>query len=388
MRDFKREMSKVFPLPGYSNFYFWYFAFVGAFFPYFSLYLKWLGFETWQISVSLAIGPLMRVLVPYFWGILADRSKAHWVILITLTLVALFNFGWLGLVDSFYVIVICLILFNMAISGILPIIEERTFFALGERVGSYGLIRLWGSVGFILSVFVCGLCFEKYGLVIFHVSVFSFLLAVFLSLFFVSLGKFEKSVLSTESIGNILHRRDVVVAFIVFFLMQFAHGPLNGFFSLFLEELGYRKSIIGFLWGLGVVAEVFLFLALPQLMRNFSIKYILGFSALVATIRFLVIAFFANQVLGLIFAQLLHAFTFGAFHAAGIAAVNRVFAGSSAVRGQALYTSVGYGAGGGLGILFAGMGWSLFGGQAIFVGAGLFSMLTAILIFYVPRIFD
>ena len=56
-----------------SNFYFLYFAFIGAFAPYFGLYLKSLGFSAFQIGVLLAVNPVARIFGPNIWGWLADH---------------------------------------------------------------------------------------------------------------------------------------------------------------------------------------------------------------------------------------------------------------------------------------------------------------------------
>jgi PPP family 3-phenylpropionic acid transporter len=70
-------------------------------------------------------------------------------------------------------------------------------------------------------------------------------------------------------------------------------------------------------------------------------------------------------------AQLLHAATFGAHHAAALAAVHRIFQGRHQARGQALYSAVGFGAGGALGMFASGWLWTHVGpGWTFTCGAG------------------
>jgi len=78
-------------------------------------------------------------------------------------------------------------------------------------------------------------------------------------------------------------------------------------------------------------------------------------------VRFLVIGWAADWLLLLLGAQLMHAATFGAFHAAAVAAVHRVFPALAQARGQTLFSSLGYGAGGAVGALLAGWAWQLAG---------------------------
>ena len=57
-----------------SAWYFFYFAFIGTFAPYFTLYLQSLGFSAWDIGILLSASPVMRAMAPAFWGWLSDHS--------------------------------------------------------------------------------------------------------------------------------------------------------------------------------------------------------------------------------------------------------------------------------------------------------------------------
>ena len=60
-----------------SAFYFSYFAFIGAFAPYFALYLKSLGYSASEIGLLLAVNPVARIFGPNFWGWLSDHYRAR-----------------------------------------------------------------------------------------------------------------------------------------------------------------------------------------------------------------------------------------------------------------------------------------------------------------------
>jgi PPP family 3-phenylpropionic acid transporter len=60
-----------------SAYYFFYFAFVGAFSPYFGLYLSSIGFTAADIAVVMSLMQVMRILAPSLWGWLADRIGAR-----------------------------------------------------------------------------------------------------------------------------------------------------------------------------------------------------------------------------------------------------------------------------------------------------------------------
>jgi len=143
--------------------------------------------------------------------------------------------------------------------------------------------------------------------------------------------------------------------------MSVAHGTLYAFLTLHLQRLGYSGTLIGFLWTLGVLAEIVVFFFLPQLFRRHSLPVILMASAALAVARFLMIGWASQFLLVLLVAQVLHAATFGSFHGAAVAAVHRLFAPHAHARGQTLFSSLGYGAGGAAGALSAGWAWELAG---------------------------
>jgi len=165
-----------------------------------------------------------------------------------------------------------------------------------------------------------------------------------------------------------------------------AHGALYAFYSIYLEAAGYSKAMIGALWTLGVVAEVVVFLRLPQLMRRFSLRALLLASFLCAAVRFAAIGWAVELLAVLAVAQLLHAATFGVFHAASIAAVHRLFPGRIAGRGQAIYTSLTYGVGGAAGTLIAGWTWGALGAEASFAISALFGAAGAVLVAWKVRV--
>jgi PPP family 3-phenylpropionic acid transporter len=150
-----------------------------------------------------------------------------------------------------------------------------------------------------------------------------------------------------------------------------AHGALYAFLSLHLEARGYSGTMIGMLWTLGVAAEIVVFFYLPQLFRRLSLSAILVASLAAGVLRFLAIGWLAGELWIVLLAQLLHAATFGAFHAASVAAVHRLFPEHAQARGQTLFSSVSYGAGAAAGLLLAGWGWEAGGAPLAFSACAL-----------------
>jgi MFS transporter, PPP family, 3-phenylpropionic acid transporter len=163
-------------------------------------------------------------------------------------------------------------------------------------------------------------------------------------------------------------------------LMVTAHGVLYNFYSIYLASHGYSKAMIGWLWSVGVVCEIIVFMLMPTIMTQLSLKNIMLISLSLAVLRFAIIGVAVNNVWLLLIAQSLHAATFGSFHAASIEIITQYFKGRHQARGQAIYNSVAYGVGGTIGGLAGGFALQSLGGEKTFLLAAIFPLLGFIVI--------
>ena len=82
----------------------------------------------------------------------------------------------------------------------------------------------------------------------------------------------------------------------------------------------------------------------------------------------------------LIVVQGLHAVSFGAFHAVAIALVHQQFPPRQQARGQALYSSLSFGAGGAIGSAASGWSWTTQGEAVTFAAAGAVALIGALVV--------
>jgi PPP family 3-phenylpropionic acid transporter len=148
--------------------------------------------------------------------------------------------------------------------------------------------------------------------------------------------------------------------------MLFAHGAYYTFFSIHLVDAGYSKGWVGWLWAIGVMCEIGIFFIMPWLMQRFKIMHFLVFSFLCAILRFLLIGYCVEWLSVMVFAQILHAATYGVHHMAAMMVVHRFFQGRHQAKGQAIYISVAYGMGGALGAICSGYTWDWLGADLTF----------------------
>ena len=349
-----------------SGFYFFYFAVIGAFAPYWSLYLQSLGFSALQIGVLMSLLLFTRIFSPAAWGWLADHMGKRVRVVQIAAASGLLSFCGFFLGESFAWVFFVMLAMSFFWSASLPIMEAITLSHLGERTDKYGRIRSWGSVGFVLAVVGIGYFLQSVEII--------WLLWIILGLKFgiliFSYQIPEKEIISytagLHTVRQICLRPEVMAFLIASLLMLFAHGAYYTFFSIYLVEHGYDKGFIGWLWATGVICEIGIFFIMPWLMRHFSLKHILIFSFACAILRFLLIGQGVAWPLIIVFAQVLHAATYGAHHIAAMMVIHQFFHGRHQAKGQAIYTSIAYGLGGALGAISSGYTWDLLGAEATF----------------------
>ncbi|MFV2005695.1 MAG: MFS transporter [Gammaproteobacteria bacterium] len=368
-------MGKSVPYWKLSGFYFFYFASLGVLIPYWSLYLKSLGYNSLIIGSLIAILPATKLIAPYIWGWLADHTRRSMFIIRVASILALLSFSLVFVSDQLWWLTVAMLLFSFFWNAILPQFEAMTLNHLGSDSHRYSMIRLWGSLGFIVIVVLIGdlLQSSDAGLIP---------LVVLITFVFISLTSFivpEKLNVPHVDHSPIWHviKQPKVLAFLaVCFLMLFSHGPYYTFYTIYLEDNGYSTYMIGVLWAVGVLAEVIIFLLMHRLLPMFGARKLLIVTLLLTTLRWLLIGFFVDDLSILFLAQLLHAFSFGVFHAVGISLVHEYFTGSHQGRGQALYASTSYGAGVAAGSLISGMVWDWWGAELLFMLASLCTLLA------------
>ena len=364
-----------------SGFYLCYFATLGVLLPYWGLYLLALGFDPARIGELIAIPQATKLVAPTLWGWLADRTGRpmrviRWACLATaLTFTGVYAVG-----GSYWGLLLTTLLFSFFWNAALPQFEAVTLNHLGEETYRYSRVRLWGSVGFIVAAVGVGFLVQGWGVGMVPALLLALFIALWINSLLVAEAPLTRMIQPSPPLGQVLRQPAVIALFTACFLNQAAHGPYYAFLSLYLETFGYSREAIGLLWGFGVAVEVGMFVLFPRLLLRFGPRRLMLAALALATVRWLLIGHFAGDLPWLLFAQTLHAFSFGVFHAVSIHLIHQFFPGTLQGRGQALYSSLGFGAGNALGSLAAGYLWQGVGPAAIFdmaAALGALAWLTA-----------
>lgn len=363
-----------------SRFYFFYYFFVGAFVPYWGLYLKAEQFSAADIGILMSLFQISRIFAPNFWGWLADHTgkRAPWIRLTAF--LGLCGFSAVFWAHGFYWLFLVMAALSLFTSSTLPLAESLTLAHLTTTNGHYSRIRMWGSLGFIVASVMLGFLIDVAGIK----SLLWSLLIVQMILFVLSYTLPDPKVVAHEhdhfSIWQVIKQPNVIALLVGCALMVTAHGVLYNFYSIYLSDHGYSNGMIGLLWSVGVISEIGIFMLMPKIMQHYSLKTVLLVSLALAVFRFGLIGIAIDNIWLLILAQTLHAATFGSFHAASVDVITQFFNGRHQAKGQAIYNSVAYGIGGTIGGVAGGYALQYLGGQKTFMLAAIFPLIGLLVI--------
>jgi PPP family 3-phenylpropionic acid transporter len=282
--------------------------------------------------------------------------------------------------SAFWWMAVVMVAFSFFWNAALPQFEATTMNHLGGETHRYSGIRLWGSVGFIVAVAGLGPLLDTFGTQLLPQVLAAVFILIWVSSLYVPESAAGHLPLDQEPLRDVLRRPVVLSLLGVCFLVQASHGPYYAFFTIYLEDYGYSTALIGQLWALGVLAEIGVFLVMPRLLPRFGARRLLLAAVALTTLRWLLIAGFAAHLQVMVLAQTLHAASFGLYHAVSIYLVHRLFTGAHQGRGQALYSSVSFGAGGAVGSLASGYLWTGMGAQSMYLLAAAVGLAALVVV--------
>ena len=227
-----------------SGFYFAYFAALGAIVPYFSIYLRSVGFNAAEIGELMALILISRIIAPYIWGWIADHQDQRMIVVRMAALLSAVTFAGVFVSARFWWLALVMLAFSFFWNATLPQVEAATMSHLGGRASQYARVRLWGSIGFIISVVGLGSLFD-------FVATWWLLpiVMVLLSLIWVSSLLVPDRQLTVQEehhrpLLKVFLRPDVAAFLFASFLMQASHGPYYTFYTIYLSDAGYSTALI------------------------------------------------------------------------------------------------------------------------------------------------
>ncbi|NCT66413.1 MAG: MFS transporter [Rhodanobacteraceae bacterium] len=372
--------SPAAPLPAarLASFYLAYYAALGAFTPYWSLFLKARGQDVAAIGVLMSLWYGTRIVAPSAWSWLAARSPRPVRWLRIGSALTLGSFALFLLPLDFAGLFTAMCVFCFAYNAVMPQFEAITLSHLVGRMERYGRIRVWGSIGFIVIVAAFGVVLDHVAMTLLPLLMLPLYVGLFASSCVNDYGSGSRDAAAAPNgFREHLMKPEVIVFFLVALLAQVSFGPYYTFFSIYLEAQGYRPATLGTFWTIGVAAEVVMFFVSARVFARWDATWVLAAALASAALRWWLTALFPDNALLLATAQLTHALNFAGLYAACMQLLVRYFPGRLNGHGQGIYYGFSSGVGGVIGALLAGALWKLDDGRTAFLVGGALAAVAA-----------
>jgi MFS transporter, PPP family, 3-phenylpropionic acid transporter len=279
--------------------YLLYFVTGGLYLPYFPVYLTSRGLDVIQIGWILALNPLMRTIIPPLLGFIADlkRGPRFWGMLAAWGAVLGLLLVWWS--TKYSVLVIGIIIYFIATSPTIPLMDSSVVQYLRDGSGRFGHIRLWGSVGFIITSFGLGLIYPNLPAIVIITSLIGthVLFALYVTKSQVPYVPPEKP--SWRDIPNLISRPAVALLLLAIFFNRMAGAPYNGFYTIFVRESGLGGDVVAITWGLAVLTEVLVMLAVDRYIDKLGMINVMAIGMLLEALRWFAYTLI-NSKLGLL----------------------------------------------------------------------------------------
>lgn len=362
-------------------FYFFFCALVGVMMPYLSLHLKDIGLSGTEIGQIFSLVTLSTIFVPHFWGWLAVKLGLPRVTLQLAaigTFIAIIPFNFISSFGAFWWSMLSFALFY---SALMPLTDSLTLRSIRNLNVPYTRLRVGGSLGYIIGVTITGFIIEAYGSVVIVPFMTACALVALITTFYIYEQPIDKvKNASKGAFFSLIKEKEIIFFLILAFLAFLSHAPFNVFFAVHLLSFGYSGDQVGLLIALGVVIEIFIFFFIGNRLGQFNIFYLIVFCFFCGAVRWFFVAWYADYLIVLILTQLMHCITFAMFHLVSIQQITRLFPERYASQGQAMYSGIGIGLGGGVGMVLAGLSWDAFGGTWTFMAASCVSVLALVVL--------
>lgn len=312
---------------------------LGSLFPYLAPYLKEIsGFSDREVGLLFMVGPIVGLVAQSLWSVLADRTGRHASIAALLCTLAALTSLFIPLRSTFFYALSLLgahALFSCAIG---PLTNAVTFAWLGDTGRSrFSHIRVFGTLGFLVSVLFVGRLFDRIGL---HWVFVLYGGGMVAAAFMIRPMRAEVADAPGAAVAAARHRlarrRDVLFFLAAVMVAALGSGMASVFFSVYAKQLGATNNGVGQLWAVAAVAEIVMMLGVGRIARRMGLKPLMLLGTFGLLLRWTAAAY-VTAWWQLFPVQLLHAFTFGALFVGAVTFVDRISPPFFRARAQTLY---------------------------------------------------
>jgi PPP family 3-phenylpropionic acid transporter len=368
----------------YVAVFFW----MGAYLPYWPVWLAHRGMSPTEVGILLGVGPWTRVIASPLAGRWADRTGRADRLATALSVLCVVGMASFALASGFWGLLLIMIAVGLVHAPLVPLIDGLTIAAEAEGRLRYGRVRLWGSASFIAASWVGGELLELHGeaIVLWILVGATAVIAVSSALLPTGTRNAVSSAPSVTSEPSVSSsppakpeppqasfsaRSWPFVGFLVVTaLLHAGHAVLYAFGTEHWRAHGLDASTAGLLWAESVLAEIVLFAYAARVDRWLSPRSLWLLAGATGAVRWAVLGS-TVALPWLVATQALHAFTYGALHLGAMAYIRQRVPAGSRARATTLYSAAATGLALGIALPLAGELYDRMAGGAYWAMAGI-----------------
>ncbi|MFE3871586.1 nucleoside permease [Flavobacterium sp. ZS1P70] len=267
----------------------------------------WSGTEFGIIFSTMGIS---SVFMPALTGIISDRfinAEKLYGLLHFFGAIALFYLPQVDNPTTFFWVMLANMFFYMPTISLSITVAYNALIAKDmDVVKDYPPIRIWGTIGFIVALWVVSLTHNETSANQFYIAGF---VSILLGIYAFTLPKCppmckgEKGASFTQALGlnafELFKQQKFAIFFIFSMLLGAALQLTNAYGDTYIHDFGtvdaYKDTIAvkypAIIMSISQVSETLFILAIPFFLRKFGIKYVMLFSMLAWVLRFGLFAF-------------------------------------------------------------------------------------------------
>ncbi|MDV7105488.1 3-phenylpropionate MFS transporter [Vibrio sp. TH_r3] len=356
-----------------SQYFIGFFFAYGVYIPFWALWFKEQGVSASDIGLLMGLAFATRfianlVITPRLHKVEYLLPAIRWLSFFSVIFIW-FHFFTGG---DFWLMAGATILFNLCVGPAIPLSDAMANYYAKLGKLDYGRTRLWGSIAFIAGSTCVGYLISVYGTdMIVHTALAGITVGLLLSMR--TPNPEPKSEDDQDSIRPklfaLMTKPDVFRFLVLMSLIHGSHAAYYSFSTIYWKSVGHSEDIIGYLWSIGVIAEITVFATSKKLFNGVSIRTMFLIASTGIAVRWGLTASITD-IWALGFIQLLHGATFATAHLAAIQYIQRANQ-NEMVPLQALYNAIPMGAFTAVMTALSGIGFELWGANVFWSMAGM-----------------
>lgn len=364
-------------------YYFVSFTALGAYLPYMPSWLRARGIEGIAMGAVMAAVPAMSLVSPPVFGAVADALGLRGWLLRVACGGAGVGFAVIALVSAtgeelgFAVLFPVLLATAFFRAPMIPLADVIAMEEAKTGSSSYPRIRLWGSIGFLLTSIVVGRFLDLKRAALLPAVIAAALFAAMLAAFRLPARTAAPPMPSAGHARELVRSADFRIFLAAALLAQGAHSCLDLCYSLHLRDRGGSGASVGFAWALGVLSEVAIMAFSAPLFSRFRASHLIVAAYAGASMRWLLIGLATSEV-ALIASQPMHAISFALMWISSLAYIRDRAPPQSLATAQGLFAAS-TAAGAVVGMLTWGPLYRQVGGGTTFLIASVVSACAGLL---------